>query len=190
MNIISGIAKGIVLDTPKGLSVRPTGARAKKSVFDSYRNWSGKTVVDLFAGIGGLGLEAASRGASEVYFVEKIHKNCKLIAGNVEKIKKAGVDSCMEVICCDALSIHKRLSVLAGGVDVIFADPPYNIADEAVKGLFFSNDFAEWSSGSLFIFEAPSEASRKPFFDKIDLWKVESRRKLGQSLFYFLSVNN
>ena len=77
MNVISGIAKGIVLETPKGLSVRPTAARAKKSLFDSYRNWTGKTVVDLFAGTGAFGIEAASRGAANVYFIEKMYNTRK-----------------------------------------------------------------------------------------------------------------
>ena len=190
MNIISGIAKGIVLDVPKGLSVRPTAARAKKSLFDSYRDWTGKTVVDLFAGTGALGLEAASRGAVNVYFVEQMHKNCKLITSNIQKVKKAGVNADMEVICSDAMDAHKRLSMLAGQVDVIFADPPYNIADEISRKIFVNNDFANWASEALLIFEAPSEASRKPIFDNFDLWKVKSRRKLGQSIFFTLSVNN
>ena len=72
MNIISGIARGIVIEAPKGLSVRPTSARAKKSLFDSYRDWTGKTVVDLYAGTGAFGLEAASRGAVNIFFVEKV----------------------------------------------------------------------------------------------------------------------
>jgi len=190
MNIISGIAKGIVLETPKGLSVRPTAARAKKSLFDSYRDWSGKIVVDLYAGTGGLGLEAASRGASEVYFVEKVFKNCKMISSNIEKIKKAGVDAKMEVICSDAVSVNQRLAGLKGKVDVIFADPPYDIAGEVANLFMGSPGFAEWASEALFIFEAPSEASRKPVFDNFNLWKMKSRRKLGQSVFFILSTNN
>ena len=190
MNIISGIAKGIVLEAPKGLSVRPTAARAKKSLFDSYRNWDGKTVVDLFAGTGGFGLEAASRGADNVYFIEKMYKNCKIITNNIGKIKKAGVNANMEVVCFDALSVHKRIPMLKGKVDVIFADPPYNMADEVAKEILNNKDFVDWASGALFIFEAPSEASRKPIFHNFNLWKIENRRKLGQSLFYLLSVNS
>ena len=186
MNIISGIAKGIVLDVPKGLSVRPTGVRAKKSLFDSYRDWTEKTVVDLFAGTGAVGLEAASRGADNVYFVEKEYKNCKLITNNIAKVKKAGVEANMEVICSDAINPHKHLPNLTGKIDVIFADPPYAIANDVIKEILGNKDFADWASDALFIFEAPSEASRKPIFDNFDLWKVKSRRKLGQSLFFIL----
>ncbi len=190
MNIISGIAKGIVLDTPKGLLVRPTSARAKKSIFDSYRDWDGKTVVDLFSGTGGVGLEAASRGAANVFLIEKMYKNCKIISNNIKKVEKAGVNSNIEVICFDAVNIHKRLSDLNGKIDVIFADPPYSMADEVAKTFLNDKDFADWASEALFIFETPSEASRKPIFDNFDLWKIKSRRKLGQSVFYILSVNN
>jgi 16S rRNA (guanine966-N2)-methyltransferase len=190
MNIISGTAKGIILESPKGLSVRPTSARAKKSLFDSYRNWMGKTVVDLFAGTGAFGLEAASRGAENVYFIEKLYKNCKLIAKNVEKVRKAGVNANMEVICFDAINVYKRLPRFREKIDVIFADPPYNIADEVSKEILKNKAFATWASEALFIFEAPSEISRKPVFDNFDLWKIKSRRKLGQSTFFILNVND
>ncbi len=190
MNIISGIARGIVIEAPKGLSVRPTSARAKKSLFDSYRDWTGKTVVDLYAGTGAFGLEAASRGAVNIFFIEKVHKNCKIISGNIERVKKAGVSANMEVICSDAANVYKHLSVLKDKVDVIFADPPYSMSDEVINFLLKNKDFADWASEALFIFEAPSEASRKPVFNNFGLWKMKSSRKLGQSVFFILRVNN
>jgi 16S rRNA (guanine966-N2)-methyltransferase len=190
MNIISGIAKGIVLETPKKLSVRPTSTRAKKSLFDSYRNWAGKTIVDLYAGTGALGLEATSRGAANAYFVEKMYKNCKMITNNIKKVQKAGVNANMEVLCSEAVNVHKRLSILKGNIDVIFADPPYDMANEVTNFLLKDNDFANWASEALFFFEAPSEASRKPIFDNFNLWKIKNSRKVGQSIFFIFSVNN
>ena len=190
MNIISGIAKGIILDVPKGLSVRPTGARAKKSLFDSYNNWNDIIMVDLFSGTGAIGLEAASRGATEVYFVENIRKNCKYIKDNIEKIQKAGVQAHMELICSDALNIHKVIPLLSGTIDVIFADPPYNTANEAVNKILTNQEFLKWAGKADFIFEVPSELSRKPVFDNINLWKIKNRRKLGQSFFYIFEANN
>jgi 16S rRNA (guanine966-N2)-methyltransferase len=187
MNIIGGIAKRTIIKAPKGFSVRPTGARARKSIFDSYRNWEGKIVVDLFAGTGVVGLEAASRGASEVYFIEKLRKNCNLIYNNIEKVKKAGVETKMEVICSDATSAYKYLVDLHGKVDVIFADPPYSIADEMLQKILEDKDFKAWASGALLIFEVPSEISRKPVFNEISLWKLETQRKLGQSIFLFFN---
>ena len=72
MNIISGIARGVKLEVPKGLEVRPTAARARKSLFDSVRVFKNLTIVDLFSGVGALGLEAASRGAKRSLFCGKL----------------------------------------------------------------------------------------------------------------------
>lgn len=188
MNIISGTARGIILDVPKGLSIRPTAVKAKKSFFDSYGNWQQKTVVDLFAGTGAIGLEAASRGSDSIYFVENNFKHCKIIESNIRKVERAGVNSEFHIICENAVNIHKTLSLLSGQIDIIFADPPYDIAASIVQEMLHNKAFAEWTGLATFIFEAPSESSRKPFFENIDLWNIKKSRKLGQSLFYFLNV--
>jgi len=188
MNIISGIARGIILNVPKGLAIRPTAVKAKKSFFDSYGNWQQKTVVDLFAGTGAIGLEAASRGSDSIYFVESNFKHCKIIESNIKKVEKAGVNSEFYILCENAVGIHKTLPLLSGKVDIIFADPPYDIAADIVKEMLHSKEFAEWAGHATFIFEAPSESSRKPLFNNMDLWNIKKSRKLGQSLFYFLNV--
>ena len=68
MEIISGLARGVQLTVPPGETVRPTAARARKALFDSLGDLAGTRVADLCAGAGGLGLEAASRGAAEAVF--------------------------------------------------------------------------------------------------------------------------
>ena len=186
MNIISGIARGISLEVPKGLDVRPTAVRARKSLFDSLRVFQGLTIVDLFSGIGALGLEAASRGASDVYFVENSFENCRVIEKNIQKLKRAGVEAKMNVVRCDAMKVCDRLSELRGKIDIIFADPPYDMAETITKDLFVSERFVEWAGNALFIFESPSETSRKPDFKDLSLWSIKECRKLGQSVFYFL----
>ncbi len=189
MNIISGIAKGIILNVPKGLAVRPTGARARKSIFDSYGNWENKIVVDLFAGSGALGLEAASRGAANLYSVENSFKHCSIIKTNIEKIKKAGVSTNISLIRNDAARVHKMLPELTGKIDVIFADPPYNDAQSFAKAILNDEPFARWARGALFIFETGGELSRKPEFHDFDLWNIEKSNKLGQSMYFYLRGN-
>ncbi len=186
MNIISGVARGINLEVPKGLDVRPTAARARKSLFDSLRVFRGLTIVDLFSGIGALGLEAASRGAKDIYFVENSFENCKFIGRNIQKLKTAGVEASMNVVRCDAMKVFNSLPELRGKIDIIFADPPYNMAESVTKNLFGSEKFVEWAGNALFIFESPSEISRKPDFKDLNLWDIKECRKLGQSIFYFL----
>ena len=72
MRIITGLAKGCKLKTPRGMATRPTSDRVKESLFSILGNevW-GKTILDIFAGTGGLGLEALSRGAKYAAFVDK-----------------------------------------------------------------------------------------------------------------------
>ncbi len=188
MNIISGAARGIRLEVPKGLDVRPTAARARKSLFDSLRFFQGLTIVDLFSGVGALGLEAASRGAEDIYFVENSFENCRFIEENIQKLKTAGVESKMSVVKCDAMKVCENLAGLRGKIDIIFADPPYDMADTITKNLFGSEKFIEWVGNALFVFESPSEISRKPDFKDLSLWTTRDCRKLGQSIFYFLTT--
>ena len=187
MKIVGGIASGIALSTPKTLDVRPTGVRAKKALFDSLNSsfgFIGKRVVDLFSGTGGLGLEAASRGASEVYLVEKNSRHCCLAEENIEKIKRAGVEASITVLQADSLSAASRLRNLTGSVDLVFADPPY------AKFAFFYNkfisnaNFAEWADGAVVIWEQPPDFKMIKQEER-DLWRVEGIRKFAQTSFIF-----
>lgn len=188
MNIISGIARGIKLEVPKGLEVRPTAARARKSLFDSLRVFEGLTIVDLFSGIGALGLEAASRGAREVCFVEISFDNCRFIEKNIQKLKSSGVETKMRIFRGDAMKACENLTDLKEKIDIIFADPPYDMAEMVTKNLFNSEKFIKWAGNALLIFESPSEISRKPDFKNLYLWNIKDCRKLGQSVFYFLKT--
>lgn len=188
MNIISGISKGIHLEVPKGLDLRPTAVMARKSIFDSIRIFNGLTVIDLFSGAGSLGLEAASRGAASVYFFENSKIHCEILKTNIDKVVKSGVSATLKISKSDALKAHENLPELEGKIDLIFADPPYNDSAEAVEKLLTDKAFAKWARGALFVFETPSEKSRKPKFETIDLWTINSSRKIGQSVFVFLKV--
>ena len=188
MNIISGIARGIKLEVPKGLFVRPTSVIAKKSIFDSIRNFNDFTVVDLFAGTGALGLEAASRGASNVYFFENSRVNSDIIRSNIDKIVKSGVNANLKVIVSDALKAYENLPEISEKVDLIFADPPYNDSADALATLLNNDSFANWARNATFIFEMPSEASRKPKLEDITLWSIVKKSNFGQSVFIFLRL--
>jgi 16S rRNA (guanine966-N2)-methyltransferase len=80
MRIISGRDKGIQLHTPRGDTIRPTSDRVREMVFSVLGpSWKAKTVLDLFAGTGAFGLEALSRGAESVTFVDMSNKALTLI---------------------------------------------------------------------------------------------------------------
>ena len=122
MRIITGTAKGCRLKAPKGMSTRPTSDRIKESLFSILGSLVlDASVLDLFAGTGGLGLEALSRGASHAVFVDA--STADIIRENAEHARLLGNS---EIVHREAISF---LGHLAGGerrFDLIFCDPPYH----------------------------------------------------------------
>jgi 16S rRNA (guanine966-N2)-methyltransferase len=121
ITIIAGEFKNRRLKTPVGDKVRPTASRVREAWFSILqRSISGARVLDLFAGSGALGLEALSRGAQTVDFVE-IHRHAiTALRANLTSLKVEGRGAIHRV---DALAFAERLH--PGQYDVAFADPPY-----------------------------------------------------------------
>ena len=123
MRIIGGEAKGRTLHFPSGSKERPTSDFLREALFNLLGSLQNKTFLDLFAGSGSVGLEAASRGAQGVCFVEKNKHLVEVIKKNIQK-------------CC----LDKNCRIIAGDIefglhdlfrkrnefDIIFADPPYS----------------------------------------------------------------
>jgi 16S rRNA (guanine(966)-N(2))-methyltransferase RsmD len=86
MEIAGGTARGTVLEVPRGMDVRPTAIRARRALFDSLGDLSGKKVCDLFAGSGALGLEAVSRGAESLVSVEEAPSSIAVIRKNMKNV--------------------------------------------------------------------------------------------------------
>ncbi len=126
--IIGGTAGGRRLQTPTGDKTRPTSDRVREALFSALESWCGSLhdlrVLDLYAGSGALGLEAWSRGAAAVTFVESDRRTAALISTN------AGVLGC-RVADVRAASVA---STLAGTppapYDVVLSDPPYPLSEE------------------------------------------------------------
>lgn len=122
MRIITGSARGAKLKTPKGQDTRPTADRVKESMFNILgRMVEGRTVLDIFAGTGNLGLEALSRGAGSAVLVDKA--TAALIGENA---RHTHLDSKAEVIGADVYSALSRLSAQGRSFSLIFCDPPYH----------------------------------------------------------------
>ncbi len=119
MRVIAGKYKGRKLESPKSNMIRPTTDKVKEAVFGSLQfDIPGSAVLDAFAGSGALGIEALSRGAAHVDFVEKNSACLKTLKDNLTII---GVDS-FSIIKGDVLKIADRLK----SYDIVFADPPYD----------------------------------------------------------------
>ena len=88
ISIIAGKYKGRKLHDLKNLHVRPTQAKVRKSVFQILEPFDGLEVLDLYAGVGTLGIEAISRGASRVVFVEKNRRVFKVLQKNLQLLEE------------------------------------------------------------------------------------------------------
>jgi len=122
MRIITGKAKGHQLKVAKGNITRPATDLVRGAIFSiletTTSDWS--QVLDLFAGSGALGIEALSRGAGWVDFVERAPRCCDIIRQNLEKTKLAAQ---AHVYCC---SVAKAISFLNKEYGIILMDPPYS----------------------------------------------------------------
>jgi len=122
MRISGGKVKGIRLKTLPKRSVRPTTSVVRQAIFSLLENrttnWH--RVLDLYAGSGTLGIEALSRGAEWVDFVDYRKSCCDLIRTNLKKI---GVMQRAHVYCC---RVSKAVTFLERSYDIIFIDPPYS----------------------------------------------------------------
>lgn len=121
MRVITGIARGRRLETLEGEDVtRPTTESVKEALFSMIQfELEDKSVLDLFAGSGQLGIEALSRGAAHCVFVENNRQALKVVQGNLAHCR---LEDKADVILCDAKAYLMRNN----SFDIAFVDPPYN----------------------------------------------------------------
>ena len=127
MRVIGGRAKRLQLKTLEGMDTRPTTDRIKETLFNMIDPWIADCdFLDLFAGSGGIGLEAVSRGAKKAVFVENSKKAAACIQENIRFTK---FTSSCDLKCMDALSALRMLE-RRYVFDIIFMDPPYRLGLE------------------------------------------------------------
>jgi 16S rRNA (guanine(966)-N(2))-methyltransferase RsmD len=126
--LTGGAARGAKLLTVPGLDIRPALARLRNSVFEVLRpRLEGATVLDLFAGIGTMGLEALSRGAGFAAFVDSDPRCVEAVRRNLSRLRFADR---AEVLLGDALEAPTLTAPLGRRFDVVFVDPPYALYDD------------------------------------------------------------
>ena len=120
MRIIAGLAKGRRLRGPEGEGTRPMMDRVREALFSSLGPLvEDAEVLDLFAGSGSIGLEALSRGAGRVVFVERGRKALAALRGNVSAVGLGG-----EIVPGD---VSRHLAETVDRFDLVFVDPPYDV---------------------------------------------------------------
>src|SRR5262249_23252198 len=139
MRVIAGAYRSRILKRLKGLALRPTSDRLRETLFNVLGpGVSGARFVDLFAGTGAIGIEALSRGAAEVVFIENHQPAAALIRRNLESL---GIRAGATVLVADAL---RGLEMLAcqkkrreSRFEYAFLDPPYSAAEDYARVLEF-----------------------------------------------------
>ncbi len=128
MRVIAGSARRLPLKTPAGLDTRPTTDRIKETLFNMLQNdIYGSSFLDLFSGSGGIGIEALSRGAKEVVFVENNRAAVSCIRDNLAFTRLGNQALVMPEDCISAI---RRLAAQNKSFDIIFMDPPYQAGIE------------------------------------------------------------
>ena len=153
MRIIAGELKGRRIDAPKWDGLRPTSDKLRETLFNVLAPRIVEArVLDAYAGTGAVGIEALSRGAAHVTFVEKDARAVRLIEGNLQR---CGVEDRYAIIRAGLADTVKRLG--AERFDIIFLDPPYGadtLADFRLKleaigfGVFIPSSSSPAASGS------------------------------------------
>ncbi len=184
IRVVAGTLKGRTLVYPAEAGLRPTMQRTKVSVFDSLgQRLEDAVFVDLYSAAGGMGIEALSRGARFVHFVEKDRRALKCLEGNIERcgigrergrIHPQGV---MEFL-------RGNTAVLEDAA-VVYADPPYESGEISLLMEFFAG--IDYASGALLIVEhhrdtVPIELDRYERLVRVKL------KKFGQSWVSYFAV--
>ena len=171
MRILRGRAKGRKLTVVKTKGIRPIWDNVKESIFSMIQGHvEGRTVLDLFAGTGNLGLEALSQGAKKAIFVEKDRMCLRALVRNTDL---CGFQGRAEIISLDAEVALKVLRKRAEKIDLVFIDPPYG-SGYVDKSLRFINAHDMVSEAGVVVVEhSPTETP-------VDQWEKLSLRKRKQ----------
>lgn len=181
--IVAGSAGGRTLKVPPR-GTRPTSERVREALFsrlDHMDVLTGSRVLDLFAGSGALGLEAASRGARLVDLVERSRPAAQVADANA---RSTGLGDVARVHATDVrtyLSTRAGDTPLGGDVDVVLLDPPYDLAEDDLTTVLVLLD--PWlTPDSLVVVE---RSSRSPEPDWPAHLNLEERRSWGETVVWF-----
>jgi 16S rRNA (guanine966-N2)-methyltransferase len=181
MRITSGILRNRRFEVPNE-EVRPTMESVREAIFSSLGGTcEGMKVLDLFAGSGALGMEAWSRGADSVTFVEQHPRVWKNLEGNIQTLRCAGLG---ETKCIKADAV-KWLNRAVGVFDLILADPPYdlpNALSDTLEGIALHSVL---TPDGILVYELRSKGP----VEIPNTWQVLRDKKYGKTRVLVLKLN-
>jgi 16S rRNA (guanine966-N2)-methyltransferase len=182
MRIIGGEAKGRTLHFPSESKERPTSDFLREALFNILGPLQNVSFIDLFAGSGSVGIEAVSRGATEVVLVEKNKKIASVIQKNIES---SGFKDRSSTLNMDIENALRKLNNKKRNFDIIFADPPYDkgLAEETITLL---NKYPIFGTDVRIVIQ---HSAREDFNVRIGSRPVlQDRRKYGSNILTFLKM--
>ena len=178
MRITSGILKNRTLNT-LDVDFRPTMESVREAIFSSLGgNCNQKKFLDLFAGSGAVGLEAWSRGASQIYLIEKD----KELADQLSKIVIRFNQDQLGEVKVENMDVIDWLKKTTCKFDIVFADPPYNLIDDFKIILDAIYDSSILTSESILVYELRNK--EKIIIDK--KWDIVREKRYGKTKILFL----
>jgi 16S rRNA (guanine966-N2)-methyltransferase len=181
--IIAGIARGRRLAVPKGTVTRPTSDRAREGLFATVTAirgpLQGARVLDLFAGSGAVGLEALSRGAGQVVFVESDARAARVIRANMAVAGLPGGE-----LVCDRVERFLRRGPGPGpAVDLVVADPPYAVSGDEVAAMLAALASGAWLARGALV--AVERATRGGTLEWPAGYLPDRSRQYGETTFWY-----
>lgn len=155
MRVIGGQFRSRRLQSLAGIDLRPTADRLRETLFDILTAGNpsalqGTVWLDLYAGTGAVGIEALSRGAGAVYFVDSSKRATNLIQDNLESLK---VEAEVHIVAKTSERSLRDLAITGIPVDFVFLDPPYRLESEYEKTLSTLSDSILLKTSSVVIAE-------------------------------------
>jgi 16S rRNA (guanine966-N2)-methyltransferase len=133
VRVIAGSFGGRLLRAPRGAVTRPTSDRVREATFALLGGVAGARVLDLFAGAGGLGIEALSRGAAHAVFIERNERAVRALRANLDSLGIGAEDA--QVRRAEVTTALRAARKSAETYDLVFIDPPYSRASDLGRDL-------------------------------------------------------
>jgi 16S rRNA (guanine966-N2)-methyltransferase len=180
MRITGGDFGGRTLSFPSGSKERPTSDFLRETLFNLLGSLTGKTFLDLFAGSGSVGLEAASRGAREVCLIEKNKKLVKVINKNIQT---CSLEQKFRVIGADVEIGLREFAKKNYQADVVFADPPYNrnLVGATLKSL---SKYRVLTKGGVIVIQHSTKENYSEYLTE-NIYQVQQRKYGENALTFF-----